>query len=360
MTPLEKYQQQCKDGVITEDPQQLAALHELQAVYNELLREHKKRSGFISILRKPVTVKGMYLWGGVGIGKTFLMDCFYDCVPFTAKMRMHFHPFMRLIHQQLKEHQGRKNPLNYIAADLARKYLLICFDELFVNDITDAMLLGRLFTELFARGVCLVATSNVQPDDLYKNGLQRPLFLPAIAQLKKHTSVIHAASLEDYRMKHLRQAGVFYTPNDEAALNAMEKTFSMLSHHEEPVSGKIEICGRPVAVRKEAGVNVWFEFSAICHPPRSQHDYLAIAQKYRTVFISNIPVLPAHARDIVSLLIKMIDVFYDARTRLVFSAAAEVEQLYTEGVLLFEYRRACSRMREMQSESYFCAPVHDA
>jgi len=298
-------------------------------------------------------VQGLYIWGGVGIGKTFLLDCFYHCLPFKEKMRMHFHPFMQMIHQELKAHQGEKNPLQIIANKLAKKTSVLCFDEFFVTDITDAMILARLFDALFAQGVCLIATSNTKPDDLYKNGLQRPLFLPAIALLKQNTTVLHVPTSIDYRLRHLKKSGVFYTPDDAMAEENMEKSFALLANGAEIDDEPIEILGRVIPIRKKTRDIIWFDFDVICRVPRSQQDYLAIAKKYNTVFITHIPVISPHAKDMISLFIRLIDVFYDARIRVVFSAAETIKKIYTQGYLLADYTRTQSRLLEMQSESYF-------
>lgn len=353
MTPLEYYLEQCKKGLICEDPQQLAVLQHLQKIHDELLKEHTTRARLFSALRKPKLVRGLYMWGGVGIGKTFLMDCFYHCLPFPEKKRMHFHQFMRFVHQELKNQQGKTDPLQKIAKELAKRTVLICFDEFFVADITDAMLLGRLLKALFSQGVCLVATSNVMPDDLYKNGLQRKQFLPAIALIKQHTTVMHVPTVTDYRLRHLKEAGVFYTPNDQAARENMEKTFALLAHHKTIRYDALEIDGRFIPVKKQADDIVWFDFDIICSVPRSQRDYLYIAEKFSTVFISNIPIIPPHAKNIISLFIRLVDVFYDARVGLVFSAEKPVKQIYDQGSLLQDYMRTRSRLLEMQSESYF-------
>ena len=287
MTPIEYYLEQCSKGFISKDEQQLIALKHLQKIHEHLLQEHQSRSGFFAKLRKPHLVQGLYLWGGVGIGKTFLMDCFYHCVPFAEKMRLHFHQFMRMVHQELKQHQGQKDPLEVIAKKIAKKTLLLCFDELFVSDITDAMLLGRLFRALYAQGVCIVSTSNVKPDDLYKNGLQRQQFLPAIAMLKRHSEVIHINTDIDYRLRHLKNAGVFYTPNDEIAESNMQKSFDLLTDNLALNRAPIEICHRHVPVKKSAGDVVWFDFNVICAVPRSQHDYLAYMYFNNSTAIEN-------------------------------------------------------------------------
>lgn len=353
MTPLDYYQEQCRQGIVLEDAQQLMALQYLQALYHELVSEQKKRNSLFAFLRPAKSVQGLYLWGGVGIGKTFLMDCFYHCLPMAQKKRVHFHQFMRFVHAELKKYQGKKDPLQHIAKALAKETRILCFDELLVTDITDAMLLGRLLRALFSQGVCLVATSNVAPDDLYKNGLQRPLFLPAIAMLKKHMHVISLTTTADYRLRHLQHAGVYFTPDDEIADEEMEKCFALLSQGETYLQEPIEICGRRITIKKQAGDMVWFDFDKICAVPRSQHDYLAIAEKYSTILISHIPIIPSQAKDTISLFIRMVDVFYDARVRLVISAAASVDKLYEHGYLAFDFARTRSRLLEMQSQAYF-------
>jgi cell division protein ZapE len=353
MTPLDYYREKISQGWISEDAAQLAVFAHLDKIHYALIQEHKKRRGFLSALRKPHLVQGLYLWGGVGIGKTFLMDCFYHCLPFAEKQRMHFHSFMRWVHQALKKHQGKQDPLTIIAKELGKQTQVLCFDEFYVSDITDAMLLGRLFKALFAEGVCLVTTSNIMPDDLYKNGLQRGQFLPAIALLKQHTNVMHIPTVIDYRLRHLKEAGVFYTPNDALAHEQMQKSFDLLAHHREVSEDAIDINGRFIPVKKKVDDIVWFDFDVICSVPRSQHDYLAIAEQFRTVFISNIPIIPPHAKNMISLFIRLVDVFYDARVRFIFSAEKPVRQIYSQGDLHSDYLRTASRLLEMQSESYF-------
>lgn len=353
MTPLHYYQEQCKLGLIVEDQNQLIAMRHLDEIYQQLLHEQAARAKFLAFLRKPKTVQGLYMWGGVGIGKTFMMDCFYGCLPFSEKMRMHFHQFMKFIHAELKVHQGEKDPLIHIADQLAKKTLVLCFDEFFVTDITDAMILGRLLRELIARGVCLIATSNAMPDDLYKNGLQRQQFIPAIKMLKEVTTIIHLPTSIDYRLRHLKDAGVFHAPNNDETHATMEKSFSILAQGKISDNHPIEICGRLIPIKKQANNIVWFDFNVICGVPRSQLDYLAIAEKYKTVFISGIPVIPPNARDTISLFIRLVDVFYDMRVRLVCSAATSVSEIYSEGYMLSDYTRTRSRLSEMQSEDYF-------
>ena len=340
-------------GRFSKTSSQVRALQHLEKLRQHLLQENLKRAGIFASLRKPRLVKGMYLWGGVGVGKTFLMDCFYHTLPVSKKIRLHFHQFMSFVHAELNKHQGKKEPLQLIAAELAKKTLVLCFDEFFVTDIADAMLLGRLLEALFAEGVCLVATSNVEPDELYKNGLQRQHFLPAIALLKQGVEVMHLTGHTDYRLRHLKHAGVFYIPNDESAQDNMEKSFSLLSHNEAARSDALELLGREIPVVKQTAELVWFDFKVICGVPRSQEDYLALAGKYSTIFVSDLPILPPQSRDKISLFIKLVDVLYDARRRLVLSAEAPMEKIYFHGRLSFEYTRTLSRLQEMQSEDYF-------
>jgi cell division protein ZapE len=353
MTPLDYYRDLCKQNKIFEDPQQLSALQNLDKVYTNLLSEESKRTGLFSWLRKPTLVHGLYLWGGVGIGKTLLMDCFYQCLPFKNKMRMHFHQFMQLIHNDLAKYQGRADPLQLIATEIANKAMVICFDELFVSDITDAMILGRLFKALFERGVTLVATSNSEPNDLYKHGLQRSQFLPAIELLKLNMDIIHITTSTDYRLRHLKEAGVFYTPLDDAARANMLKTFDVLSEGKFVSTDPIEVFGRPIHIIKKTDDIVWFDFSDICMVPRSQKDYLEIAKRYKTVFISDIPIIEPNAKDMICLFISLVDVFYDAGVRLVLSAAEPVQHIYNRGYMILEYTRTNSRLLEMQSLDYF-------
>ncbi|HSW71530.1 MAG TPA: cell division protein ZapE [Gammaproteobacteria bacterium] len=353
MTPIAYYHSHCLTGQITEDKQQLRALQHLEKVYQDLLKETLRRAGLFAVLRKPKLVKGFYLWGGVGIGKTFLMDCFYHSLPFIKKRRMHFHQFMSYVHAELKKQQGKKDPLQCIADELAEQTLVLCFDEFYVSDITDAMLLGRLLEALFSRGVCLVATANVAPDELYKNGLQRQHFLPTIALLKKKVEIFHLKGEVDYRLRHLKHAGVFYIPNDEAAQDNLEKSFSLLTNNTSVSTAGIELYDRSIPVIKRAKEVIWFDFKVICGVPRSQEDYLALVKKYSTILISNVPILPANSRDKISLFIKLVDVLYDARIRLVLSAEGTMDKIYSEGRLRFEYTRTLSRLIEMQSETYF-------
>lgn len=353
MTPSEYYKQQCQLDLVVEDEQQLRALLYLDQVCLDLIEEYRARGKWSAFLRRPKVVKGVYLWGGVGIGKTFMMDCFYQCLPFEKKKRIHFHQFMRSVHEALKRYQGEMNPLDKVAKALADKTMVLCFDELHVSDIADAMILARLFSALIKYGVSIVTTSNVRPDDLYLRGLQRQLFMPAIELLKDNTQVVYVPTITDYRMQHLSHSGAFYTPIDEIADINMEKSFNLLSGGAVNDAAEIEICDRTIQVVKESTEVVWFDFYSICTVPRSQHDYLEIVKKYKTVFVSNIPFISASEKNTIRLFIRMIDVFYDARIRLVCSSENDIASIYTEGDMLTEFARTRSRLFEMQSEHYF-------
>lgn len=353
MTPITYYKEQCQLGHVTHDDEQLKALLPLETIYHDLVKIEKQRKRLFFSLRKSKPVKGLYLWGGVGIGKTFLIDCFFHCLPFQEKKRMHFHQFMQWVHASLKTHQGKKDPLSLIAKEFARNTLVLCLDEFIVTDITDAMILARLLRALFLEGTCLITTSNAKPDDLYKNGLQRSQFLPAIALLKQHTNVIHMTTSIDYRLRYLQAAGVFYMPSDDVAHQKMETSFATLTQGQDISYDPLLIHGRSIIVEKQTDDVVWFDFDVICSVPRSQLDYLSIADQFKIIFLSNIPSIPSHAKDRISLFIRLIDVLYDARIRLIFSSAVSIPDIYKEGYLLNDFMRTRSRLLEMQSEAYY-------
>lgn len=359
MTPLQCYQQDLAMGGIMPDPLQADTILHLQRVYDELLDAEQSAQNIgnrllktIGLQRKKEPVKGLYLWGGVGIGKTYLMDTFYNCLKTKRKMRMHFHRFMQLIHAELKIKQGEKDPLILIAKDIAKQTKVICFDEFFVQDIADAMILGNLFKALFAEGVSLVATSNVEPDELYRNGLQRALFLPAIALIKQYTEVLHLASDRDYRLRNLDAAGVYFCPLDLDAQAKMHDSFESFARGAGEVNAVITIDERPIKAVRAAHHVIWFEFNELCSTPRSQTDYIEIAKSYQIVLVSNIPRILPDQESRVAYLINMVDVFYDAAVKLIWSCEVPIEQLYVEGRYTFEFRRTISRLEEMQSKEY--------
>jgi cell division protein ZapE len=301
-------------------------------------------------------VRGLYIWGPVGRGKTFLMDLFFDSLDIREKRRLHFHHLMRDIHERLAALRGTPDPVNTVAADIARSTRVLCFDEFFVSDIADAMLLGRLLDGLFSRGVTLVTTSNVAPDDLYRDGLQRQKFLPAIALLKTHMRVLRIADGQDYRLRFLQRSGTYHFPADENADAHMRQYFSNISPAHCETDTVLNVLGRDIPVRYLGEGIAWFDFAAMCDGPRSQNDYIEIARSFPTVIIANVPLLNEQLNDQARRFIALIDEFYDRRVKLVVSAAAPVEQLFQSRRLQPEFGRTRSRLTEMQSRHYLGAP----
>jgi cell division protein ZapE len=299
---------------------------------------------------------GLYLWGGVGRGKTWLMDMFFHSLPFKQKQRSHFHRFMQHIHEELKKHRDRADPLDLIAANIASKTRVLCFDELYVADIADAMLLGNLFRSLFDRGVTLVATSNCAPDELYKDGLQRVRFLPAIKLIKESTQVINVDSGIDYRLRHLEHARTWFDLRDGAAPAAMLDLFMQLAEGEGQENASMQLNHRKVKVKRQTDDVLWFEFKELCDGPRGPADYIELARCYHSVFVSDMPLLTAQHENQARRFINLVDEFYDRGVKLFVSAAAPPELIYEGSQLAFEFRRALSRLTEMQSREYLALP----
>mgnify|MGYP003385596905 CR=1 FL=1 len=363
MTPLERYQADLQQDDFSHDAAQAKAVEHLQDLYERLMAEigDSPRQGFVARLlsgfkvREPVDpVKGLYFWGGVGRGKTYLMDAFYDSLPFEQKLRVHFHRFMQRVHRELNLLDGEKNPLNSIAEKLAGEARVICFDEFFVSDITDAMILGGLFEQLFARGVTLVATSNIVPDGLYKDGLQRSRFLPAIALINQHTEVVNVDGGVDYRLRALEQAELYHFPLDEEADKSLARSFTGLNPDVEHVrcDQALEIEGRSIVARRVSDDVAWFDFNELCDGPRSQNDYIELAREFQAVLVSNIPQMTTDTDDLARRFINLVDEFYDRSVKLVVSAEVSLEQLYAGNKLGFEFERTQSRLLEMQSHDY--------
>lgn len=358
--PRGRYQRDLERPDFRHDPAQAQIVEALQALYEELLATPDPSRGWATRLRRALRrapappLRGLYLWGSVGRGKTYLMDNFYESLPFERKMRVHFHRFMRRVHTELKRLAGHKNPLDGVADILAEEARVICFDEFFVSDITDAMILGTLLEALFARGVTLVATSNIPPSDLYRDGLQRARFLPAIALLQRHCRVLAVDGDSDHRLRALRQASLYYTPLGEAAERSMQERFQALV----PAAGELRadqtliIEGRPIQARYVAEDVVWFEFAELCEGPRSQNDYIELAREYHAVLISNVPALGGRTDDPARRFISVVDEFYDRRVKLILSAAHPLMELYQGERLAFEFQRTVSRLLEMQSVEY--------
>ncbi len=362
LSPIARYQRDLQREDFRRDESQALAVKYLQELYEALLADEAARRevGLGSLFKKILgrdnrtPIKGLYFWGGVGRGKTYLMDNFYESLPFSQKMRMHFHRFMRRVHAELTQLDGEKNPLQKVADIIAAETRVICFDEFFVSDITDAMILGTLMSELFARGVVLVATSNIVPDGLYKDGLQRARFLPAIALLKEHTRVVNVDGGVDYRLRALEQAELYHFPLDAQADASLHKSFCSLlaSAGDEKHDEILIVEGRDIKSRYSAEGVVWFDFVDICDGPRSQNDYIELSKEYHSVFVSNVPGLGRANDDQARRFINLVDEFYDRHVKLVISAERPLAELYSEGKLNFEFQRTISRLLEMQSHEY--------
>ena len=334
------------------DPGQLAVIDELERCARDWTVYLSKRSNRIKkLINRPEIPRGVYMYGGVGRGKSFLMDCFYNAVGVKRKTRLHFHEFMREVHRQLAQLQGTVDPLDELARQMARKYRLICFDEFHVADITDAMILHRLLEALFAQGVGFVTTSNFKPDDLYPNGLHRARILPAIALLNEKLAVVPIGDGTDYRLRALEDVVFYHVPNGPAADAAMTEAFERLAevHDEDPV---LHIEARQITARRRAGGVVWFDFKVLCGGPRSQNDYLEIATQFHTVLLSDVPQMPQRMASEARRFTWLVDVLYDRRVKLILSAQVEPQLLYTEGPLAHEFVRTVSRLREMQTQAF--------
>ena len=341
------------------DPAQLHAIDALEHCANEWSIFKKQRSNsFKKLINRPNTPKGVYMYGGVGRGKSFLMDCFYSAVPLKRKTRLHFHEFMREVHRELRDLQGTVNPLDELGKRIAKRYRLICFDEFHVADITDAMLLQRLLSALFNNGVGFVTTSNFKPDDLYPNGLHRDRILPAIELLKSNLQVICVDNGTDYRRRTLEDLKLYHTPLDSEANNQMMQAFMRLaeSQDENPV---LQIESRQIQARRRAGGVVWFDFKTLCGGPRSQNDYLEIAAQFHTVLLSDVPAMPVRMASEARRFTWLIDVLYDRRVKLIMSAAVRPEALYNEGPLAHEFPRTISRLNEMQTDEFLALERRD-
>ncbi len=340
----------------TLDHAQALAVDRLQMLASELEAFRAARQSALRKLFLPPEVpRGVYLWGGVGRGKSFLMDAFYATVAIRRKTRVHFHAFMRDVHEELSTLKDEEDPLAAVAARIARKWRLVCFDEFHVSDIADAMILGRLLSALFAHGVVFVMTSNYPPEGLWPNGLMRDRFLPAIALLDKWLDVLEVDAAVDYRLRALAQVRAYHTPLGAAAEAALVAAFErMRSGPDEPTTLGIE--GRTIVARKVAGSAVWFEFGALCDGPRSQRDYLELARSYAVLFLSDVPQLTVEKGDPARRFTWLIDILYDHRVKLVLSAAVAPERLCREGPASREFPRTVSRLYEMQSREYMALP----
>jgi cell division protein ZapE len=355
------YAERLKQCGFRSDAAQLAAVEKLDDLRGRLIAAHTAADS--SPLRRWIgsliggssaqqPERGLYLWGGVGRGKTWLMDMFFASLPFPEKRRRHFHRFMHDVHAELKELQNRESPLDAIAERMAGDTRVLCFDEFFVTDIADAMLLGGLFEGLFKRGVTLVATSNSPPRDLYKDGLQRQRFLPAIDLIESHVEVLNVDGSTDYRLRQLTQAGTYLLSSAPDTARRLDALFAELAHHGAASGGTIEIEGRTIPVIRQSSSAVWFQFEAICGGPRSQDDYIEIAREYQSVIVADVPILDSVRENQARRFIALVDELYDRSVNLIVSAAASPMELYRGDRLTFPFERTASRLIEMQSEDY--------
>ena len=334
------------------DPAQLAAVERLQRSYDEWAAYRSKRSTRLTkLIRHPDIPRGVYLWGGVGRGKSFLMDSYFAVVPLVRKTRVHFHEFMRSVHRALDEQKDVEDPLLIVAKKIARRYRLICFDEFHVSDIADAMILYNLLQALFDHGVSFVMTSNYAPDALYPDGLHRDRMLPAIALLKEHLDVLNVDAGTDYRKRIMEQVSAYHVPHGPESDRALLRAFLDIAETTEG-DPKIRIESRDIRCVRRAGGVAWFDFATLCGGPRSQNDYLEIANRFHTVILSNVPKMSADMASEARRFTWLVDMLYDHRVKLLMSAAVGPDQLYTEGTMANEFHRTVSRIIEMQSREY--------
>jgi cell division protein ZapE len=355
LSPKSWYQAMREKPRFIYDEAQESAIVQLDELWHQLVDFKTKRNHFLGrSLLSPEVPKGLYFWGGVGRGKSFLMDVFFECVPYKRKRRIHFHNFMAEVHHEMKRLAAEKDPLLALADHIAKSTRLLCFDEFHVSDIADAMILGRLLEAIFERGVVLMTTSNYSPDGLYPNGLQRQKFLPTIELLKRELRVLNVDGGNDYRLREMTRESLFLTPDDEASDARMTALFERMNPLGRQAEKQIEISGRMIPVQRLAHGVAWFDFMAACGGPRDQTDYLEIAQQFHTVFLSHIPKMTADRAAAVQRFTWLVDVFYDKRVKLVLSAAVPVQEIYAGENA--EFARTVSRLIEMQSSEYLALP----
>ena len=369
MTPRQRYEADLGHPDFVRDPAQEKAVAALQDLHERLVATPPRAPSSPGLLQRLglrrrqqprwPAVTGLYLWGGVGRGKTYLVDIFHDSLPFAEKKRLHFHRFMQMVHHRLRDLEDVQDPLAIIAREFAAETRVLCFDEFFVADITDAMLLAGLLRGLFDEGVTLVATSNIPPQELYKGGLQRERFLPAIDLVEAHTRVMQLDGDTDYRLRFLEQAELYHWPLDEAADQVLNEEFVHLAPERPEFHTTITVEGRSIRCRGLADDVVWFDFAAICDGPRGQADYIELARTFHSVLIGNVPVLDASRENQARRFIALVDEFYDHGVKLILAAEAPPEKLYQGQRLRFEFERTLSRLQEMQSHAYL-AGAHRA
>ena len=355
MNVREFYQQTLVQRGFSSDPAQEAAVEKLQGVYEQWVDYRARRSTpFKRFINRPEVPRGVYMWGGVGRGKSFLMDSFYVVIPLVRKTRIHFHEFMRGVHRELDDMKGVADPLDEVARRIAKKYRLICFDEFHVSDIADAMILFNLFSALFEKGVSFIITSNYAPETLYPDGLHRDRMLPTIALLKAKLDIVNVDAGQDYRMRALEQVDAYHFPLGTRADRALRDAFAAIAERADENS-VVRIESREFRALRRAGGVIWFDFATLCGGPRSQNDYLELASRFHTLVLSGVPRMSASMSSEARRFTWLIDVLYDHNVKLIMSADVPADQLYTEGMLANEFHRTVSRISEMQSRHYMAS-----
>jgi cell division protein ZapE len=360
LSPLQRYRRDVASGALLADPAQESVMCQLDDLCSRLLARAAEQNTVWArarrVMGRPAAPeRGLYIWGGVGRGKTHLVDTFYDSLALERKLRVHFHRFMQRVHSALTQHSGAKNPLEVVADEIADEALVLCFDEFFVSDIGDAMILGGLIDALFRRGVTLVATSNIPPQELYRDGLQRSRFLPAIALLEQHLTVTQLEAATDYRFRTLQRADLWHVPHDGAASAALSEYFLSLTGQEAGDPKTVDINQRAVNLLADAPGVAWATFSTLCEEPRSAVDYVEMAREYHTVLIEQIPLLDRDKEDAARRFINLVDEFYDRNVKLIATAVQPPETLYDGSRLRFEFDRTVSRLQEMRTQEYLKA-----
>jgi cell division protein ZapE len=362
---LELYDEALRKRGFAQDPSQRVAVERLQHLFEQWSEyKQRRRTALQRLVVRPPLPRGVYLWGDVGRGKTFLMDSFYRCLPLVRRRRVHFHHFMRDVHRELDELKGRANPLEALSARIAKRYRLICFDEVAVSDVADALILSRLFTRTMDQGVVYCMTSNYHPDELYKGGLKREDFLPVIALIKEQLDIFHVEGGVDYRRRAMQEVRAYHTPLDLESDRALLRAFRQIAEVEEE-HHELDIEGRIIPYRHRAGGVVWFEFDALCGWGRSQNDYLDLAKRFHTILVSGVPRMGLDQADEARRFTLLVDVLYDQRVNLILSAEAPAgELLRREGrpddaqlqAMMFQFDRTASRLAEMQTVEYLGEP----
>jgi len=363
LSPKERYQRDLHSGALLEDQAQALLVDQLDDLFHRLRARDAVEGRLWSRIRRrfgwhQAPEQGLYIWGGVGRGKTHFMDVFFDSLDFDRKLRVHFHRFMQRVHAALTTYSGATDPLEMVANDIAEEALILCFDEFFVSDIGDAMILGGLIDALVRRGVTLVATSNIPPVDLYRDGLQRSRFLPVIALLERHLDVLHLESPTDYRFRTLERADLWHVPHDEAAAVALATYFASLTGQHAGKPRHLEVNHRQMPARAAVQGVAWFDFKTLCEEARSAADFVEIAREYHTVLLERIPALTSETEDAARRFINLVDEFYDRRVKLITTADYVPESTYTGVRLRFEFERTISRLQEMRTREYLQAEHH--